>query len=342
MLRFVIVAVLLALTVAQAQESYLDDRSSPEALVRSLYNAINRGEYARAYSYFSEPPAPDVDSYAQGFRGTQRVDLIVGSPWSEGTTGGSSYDLPVAIRALATDGSEQVLAGCYSLRMTNPSLQTSGFSPLHIVQGNLGPSNLPLEQALPQRCGQDTTKLAMQNSEIERVEALFFATAAERCDFGSRLASAQDLLMQRFELSYQEPRSGGEGGAMRRAQLFRFFCSQAAYNVGHVYFLLFDDGTVTPLHFSVPKYELRYVGNDFLAELESLTVTGFGTAVELVNSDFDPDGQTIVEHAKWRSLGDAYTAATWVFDQGRFSLVHYEVDAVYDGEITPVTLLDYR
>jgi hypothetical protein len=38
--------------LAQDEADYLDDRSTPEAVISSYYNAINRAEYARAYSYF--------------------------------------------------------------------------------------------------------------------------------------------------------------------------------------------------------------------------------------------------------------------------------------------------
>ena len=50
----------------QQQKPYIDDRSSPQALVQSLYNAINRKEFARAYSYFSVPPQPSLNEYAKG------------------------------------------------------------------------------------------------------------------------------------------------------------------------------------------------------------------------------------------------------------------------------------
>ena len=33
---------------------------------------------------------------------------------------------------------------------------------------------------------------------------------------------------------------------------------------------------------------------------------------------------------------------TWLFRDGAFSLVQYDVDASYDGEINPETVLDYN
>jgi hypothetical protein len=56
--------VALLATPGQAQESsgYLDDRSNPEAVVSSYYNAIDRREYARASSYFGKGTAPAYDA----------------------------------------------------------------------------------------------------------------------------------------------------------------------------------------------------------------------------------------------------------------------------------------
>ena len=45
---FALVFILIA-TSARASDGYVDNRSSAADLVRSLYNAINLHEYARAY-----------------------------------------------------------------------------------------------------------------------------------------------------------------------------------------------------------------------------------------------------------------------------------------------------
>ena len=54
--RFVMLAVIAALAVpaTAAQPQYLDDRSTPEAVIASFYNAIGRQEYARAWSYYAD------------------------------------------------------------------------------------------------------------------------------------------------------------------------------------------------------------------------------------------------------------------------------------------------
>jgi hypothetical protein len=57
-----------ALAAEDASEApYVDDRSSADAVVRSLYSAINRHEFARAWGYFGDiKPAKDFDSFVKG------------------------------------------------------------------------------------------------------------------------------------------------------------------------------------------------------------------------------------------------------------------------------------
>ena len=84
---------------AGADEPYMDDRSDAASLVRSLYNAVNRHEYARAYDYFTAPPAKTFDAYVQGYEGTARVDVITGRVKSDGAAGSVFYAVPTAVRA---------------------------------------------------------------------------------------------------------------------------------------------------------------------------------------------------------------------------------------------------
>jgi hypothetical protein len=125
-----IAAAFLALP-ANAEELYLDDRSDPAALVKSLYNAVNRKEYARAWSYFSTKPAADLDAYAQGYADTESVRVAVGVPSEEGAAGSVYYYLPVAIEARSAGSDSQIYAGCYELRLANPQIQAEDFMPLH-------------------------------------------------------------------------------------------------------------------------------------------------------------------------------------------------------------------
>ena len=90
---------------ASADDKYLDNRSDAAALVRSLYNAVNRKEYARAWDYFGDPkPADTYDKFVEGYVGTTRVDVATGAVSEEGAAGSIFYQVPVAIRAIDQNG----------------------------------------------------------------------------------------------------------------------------------------------------------------------------------------------------------------------------------------------
>ena len=84
---------LCAATPLWAQSApYLDDRSNADALVRSLYNAIDRKEYARAWDYFVEKkPARDFAAFVSGYQNTQTVGVKTGSVSEEGAAGSVFY-----------------------------------------------------------------------------------------------------------------------------------------------------------------------------------------------------------------------------------------------------------
>lgn len=133
------------------QAPYLDDRSTGASVVESLYNAINRHEYLRAYSYFGEDAGlPDYDTYAAGYEDTDHVRLKLGEAVEEGAAGSIFTSLPVAIEATRKNGDVEVYAGCFVLRLAQPAVQgTPPFMPRHIEQAQLEPSTVDFETLNP-------------------------------------------------------------------------------------------------------------------------------------------------------------------------------------------------
>jgi hypothetical protein len=120
-----------------AQPPYLDDRSDPVSTLRSLFNAINRKEYVRAYSYWQNPGAsPDVPpfpQFQQGYQDTASVDATFGSVVSNAGAGQIYYNVPVALKVQTTRGQMQTFVGCYTLHLAQPAIQaTPPFEPLGI------------------------------------------------------------------------------------------------------------------------------------------------------------------------------------------------------------------
>lgn len=161
---FLALALFVAPSAAQDLPAYQDDRSSATALIQSLYNAIDRREYLRAWSYFgdnawtgaeNEQAAADYETFRQGYADTDFVTLLTGAQSSEGAAGSTYYTVPVAIDAVDRAGHHSQFAGCYVLRLAQPAIQDSPpFHPLHIEKGGLHPARGALETLLPQTCGQ--------------------------------------------------------------------------------------------------------------------------------------------------------------------------------------------
>jgi hypothetical protein len=123
--------------LAQGEPDYLDDRSTPEAVISSYYNAINRAEYARAYSYFGVNEAPEYASWEAGYADTAHVEVSFGQSAQEGAAGSTYWTLPVRLDVTSSKGKHTFFAGCYDLRLAQPAIQAPPFQPLHIVSGHL-------------------------------------------------------------------------------------------------------------------------------------------------------------------------------------------------------------
>lgn len=131
----------------------------------------------------------------------------------------------------------------------------------------------------------------------------------------------------------------------RAYRLYQFTCNAGAYNVGSVFYGWSDSMGLQPLSFAVahaiPQYdETEDDATD--APLIGLDMQGIGSRTRLTNAQFDPATETITATAYWRGIGDAAETGVWAFGTGEFVLVRYDVDASYDGEINPETVLEYR
>jgi hypothetical protein len=74
--------------------------------------------------------------------------------------------------------------------------------------------------------------------------------------------------------------------------------------------------------------------------LSSSRVVGLETVNELMNAAFDPETDEISTHEKWVGHGDQSEGGTWKFEDGRFVLKEYHVDAVADQKVDPITVFE--
>jgi hypothetical protein len=136
---------------------YIDDRSAGEELVRSYYNAVNRREYARAYSYWEAGASglAPFTAFASGYAGTKSVTLA-SKPGTTGVGAGQTYySVPAVVTASNTDGSTTVFSGCYTLHLGSPNAQaTPPFQPLGIQSAKItqAPSGANVTDLLSSAC----------------------------------------------------------------------------------------------------------------------------------------------------------------------------------------------
>jgi hypothetical protein len=117
---------------------YIDDRSSPAAVLRSLFNAINRHEYARAYGYWDEgSEVLPFDEFEAGYAETDTVAIQTGLITSDAGAGNLFYRVPTALTVQTTGGETQTFVGCYVLHLSQPAIQGVPYRPIGIRQAEV-------------------------------------------------------------------------------------------------------------------------------------------------------------------------------------------------------------
>jgi hypothetical protein len=327
---------------AYAEPAYKDNRSTAGELVRSLYDAINRHEYARAYDYFAVPPAKDFEAFASGYADTERVDVIMGEVSSDGTAGTTFHAVPVVIKATDTKGGAKVFAGCYMVREVNAENQGTPFRPLQIDKGVLKPAGKDdFSSSVLPKCADaaDVGEAAdVIEASVDDAKALFAIEQKGHCDkVEQTLGGVSEP--QIYVLKYH----GASDAATepdRVSTLYAFDCSLFAYNTSEVYYLHDNIEGLRLLSFAEPHLLITHPPDDDEGKiLKSMTVDGFTSSTELINSGFDEKTRTIGSFNKWRGVADASSTGTWTFKNGEFVLTYFAADPTYNGEVDPITVM---
>ncbi|MEO9167457.1 MAG: DUF1176 domain-containing protein, partial [Aestuariivirga sp.] len=251
----------LSIGIAHAADPFLDDRSSPESVIRSLYNAINMHQYGRAYGYFADPPAKDYDTYAKGFATTAHVDVLLGQAGGDGAAGSIYFNMPIAIRATATDGKISYFAGCYVVRAINAD-QDPPYTPLQIQAHTLKPIKaddyatygLPKCSDVPSPDGSSTLS---KDQLTAKATAQFVSENSAACD---KTVETQAGLNEPevFPISYRL-KTDDANAAPNKTTLFKFVCSMAAYNETDIFYLADNENTLSRIAFAEPQMDISYL-----------------------------------------------------------------------------------
>ncbi len=114
---------------------FVDSRSTPEGVISSFWNALNRQEYARAYNYFEAPaifPGP-YSTFKAGYLDTRNISGSIPPPEKLAATGNWYWRVPVLMKAETKNGVQQTFVGCYVIHQSDPALYVSPpFKPMGI------------------------------------------------------------------------------------------------------------------------------------------------------------------------------------------------------------------
>ena len=141
---------------AKPMPDFIDNRSIPGSLIRSYYNAVERQEYLRAWSYFAEgDDRPGWPAFEEGYAKTQSVLLKIGTVEQEGSAGTVWARVPIVIEAKETGRIKRVYSGCYLTEFVEPTNQaTPPYRPLQIARGLLSPVETEFDATVPE-CGKN-------------------------------------------------------------------------------------------------------------------------------------------------------------------------------------------
>jgi hypothetical protein len=123
--------------------NYIDDRSTPAQVVVSLYNAINRQEYLRAYNYWANPSNSQgsFTDFTNGYKDTASVNLVFGQITGDAGAGQLYYSVPVILKTTAKNGAHANFAACYIVHQAQPAnFGEPPFIPMNIDRGSAKPS----------------------------------------------------------------------------------------------------------------------------------------------------------------------------------------------------------
>lgn len=123
--------------------AYLDDLSTPGAVVLSFYNALNRFEYLRAYSYYANSAdAGTLEDFTSRYDGSQNFSVVLGPVAGEGAAGSIYYTLPAVVNETTQAGAQNRSSACFILRMPQPgNYGAPPITPMHFFQVTFQPAS---------------------------------------------------------------------------------------------------------------------------------------------------------------------------------------------------------
>ncbi|GGW40580.1 hypothetical protein GCM10011452_31250 [Gemmobacter lanyuensis] len=179
---------------------------------------------------------------------------------------------------------------------------------------------------------------AIADPADEAATAAFVATYRDAC------FSAFDEQGQLIEppTRHEAQSTTSYDGSKTPITLWEFSCMMGAYNLSSVVYARSDLTGLVPMTFATP--DLTIITEDPAdpeSAVKEVKIAGWSASPFVTNASFDPLTGEMSEYSKWRGIGDASSASVWRLVDEKFRLIRHEVDATYDGELNPQTLVQF-
>jgi hypothetical protein len=174
-----------------------------------------------------------------------------------------------------------------------------------------------------------------------QVSAAFVSSFSDDCA-SIHLTPIEERVPEEFQLKFRYS-TDSAASSDRTMELYRFLCKKEPSSGAetHVYYLHYVGG-VKIVAFSEPFVHVEYENEDISGKVLGVKIIGQRARVILDNSKLDINTNTIMSQKNWNSVGDPPSKGVWVLREDSFVLSTFEVDASFDGDDNPVTVLDYR
>jgi hypothetical protein len=172
---------------------------------------------------------------------------------------------------------------------------------------------------------------------VADVEAIFNQVYATACP---KFEGAPTEDPQSFDIRFRYE-SDDVAQPDRLLVLYQFFCFAGAYNAAYAFFTWDGIEGLKPLSLPQPQIDVEYEDDLEQRLVKSIAITGYAARPLTVNAQYDAGTKTIHSESYWRGLGDASHGGNWQFDDGEFVLRDFYVDASYDEQFNPKTLVDF-
>lgn len=172
----------------------------------------------------------------------------------------------------------------------------------------------------------------------DRAIAVFSAAFADTC-FSAFLEDGS-LIEPPERVTLLSPMSYDDVALPVEVWLFR--CNIGAYNLQSVVIGHSESEGLGLLTFARPDLDIVLDDPDDLeSAVRDVRIVGWSASPIVVNAEIDRARGELRETGYWRGMGDASSTAVWRLVDLSFRLERYDVDATYDGEVNPTTIVQF-